>query len=107
MRNLKALGLAAVAVLAFSAVAASAASAQQGKLTSDGPVTLTGEDTGVNFFKAFGSEVRCPDSKYTGHTVLTIKQTEEKNTRTAGKRSHRSHSNPTLSADTNTTGSNS
>ncbi len=46
IRNLKALGLTLAAVFAMSAIAASAASAQQGTLTSDGPVTLYGTETG-------------------------------------------------------------
>lgn len=69
IRNLKALGLALVAVFALSAVVASAASAQQGKLTSDGPVTLTADETGVgqNWFEAFGLKVECPGTTITGH----------------------------------------
>jgi hypothetical protein len=67
--NLKALGLALVAVFALTAVAASAASAQQGKLTSDGPVTLKGtENPGtVNATTMFGFTIKCPESTYTGH----------------------------------------
>jgi hypothetical protein len=71
-RNLKALGLALAAVFAFSAVAASTASAQTaGVLTSDGPVTLTGTEvaTGLNGLTAFGSEVTCPGSTYGGHKL--------------------------------------
>jgi hypothetical protein len=46
IHNLKALGLALVAILAMSAMYVSAASAQtKGWLTSDGPVTLEGTDT--------------------------------------------------------------
>ena len=78
IRNLKALGLALVAVLALGAVYASAASAQQGKVTSDGPFTLTGEETGApgsNQLEAFGAAVRCPESEYTGHVVTTHAQT--------------------------------
>jgi len=70
IRNLKALGLAMVAVFALSAVAASTASAQQGTITSDGPFTLTGTETGVagsNALTAFGLKVECPGSTYTGH----------------------------------------
>lgn len=70
-RNLKVLGLALMAAFAFSAVAASAASAQQGTLTSDGPVTLTGTETGenTNLLTAFGLTVKCPGSTYGGHKV--------------------------------------
>jgi hypothetical protein len=69
IRNLKALGLALVMVFTLSAVAASAASAQQGFLTSDGPVTLVAEETGVaaNAFTAFGFRSECPGSTGTGH----------------------------------------
>lgn len=71
IRNLKALGLALVAVFALSAVVASAASAQQGFLTSDGAVTLKGVETetegGTNALTAFGLTVKCPGSTYTGH----------------------------------------
>ena len=73
-RNVKALGLALVAVLALSAVGASAASAQEGQglLTSEKatPVTLTAKEAGgvgANAFTAFGSKVECPGSTYTGH----------------------------------------
>jgi hypothetical protein len=67
-RNLKALGL---AVLAICTMSASAASAQQGKLTSDGPVTLHIKENpppAVNApVVAFGAETKCPSSSYTGH----------------------------------------
>lgn len=66
-RNLTALGLALVAVLAFSAVTASAASAANGKLTSTGPVTLDGTEIGFNKLTAFGAEVECLGSALTGH----------------------------------------
>jgi hypothetical protein len=68
-RNIKALGLAFVAMLCMGAVAASSASAQ-GVLTSDGPVTLTGEETGGLFANSFTGEagnVTCEGSTYTGH----------------------------------------
>jgi len=70
IRNFKALGLALVAVLALSAMAATTASAQQGELTSDGPVTLDITETGVagsNALTAFGSSVECPGTTYKGH----------------------------------------
>ncbi len=71
-RNLKALGLALAAVLTMSAMVASAASAQQGKLTSDGPVTLEMTETGspsggANLFTTFGEKVECPGQTHTGH----------------------------------------
>jgi hypothetical protein len=75
IRNLKALGLALVAVFAMSAVAASTASAQgahNGMLTADGPMTLKGTQTGellANSLTAFGQKVTCPGNEaiYTGH----------------------------------------
>lgn len=70
-RNFKALGLVLVAVLALSAVAAQAASAQ-GKLTSDGPVTLVGQVTGPvaeNSFTMFGGSTVCPTLNIGGHEV--------------------------------------
>jgi hypothetical protein len=70
IRNLKALGLALVAVFALSAVVASAASAQNGILTSTGPVTLIGTQTGTaNQLSAFGGTTTCSNTttKYTGH----------------------------------------
>lgn len=83
IRNLKALGLALVAVVALSAFAASTASA--GQLTSDGPVTLDGTQTPIgnptanNRLTAFGGNTLCPNATYTGHKVLTHAET------TAGK----------------------
>ena len=70
IRNLKLLGLALMAVFAMGAVLASAASAQ-GKLTSDGLVTLSGTETGVeqNRLTAFAAFVECPGSTYVGHAV--------------------------------------
>jgi hypothetical protein len=70
IRNLKALGIAVVAVLALSAIAASTASAQQGTLTSTGSVTLTGVNSGAateNRLTMFGFSTECPNVKYTGH----------------------------------------
>ena len=69
IRNPKALGLALFAVFAMSAVAAQAASAANGILTSDGPVTLTGTETGTsaNRMSFFGVFFECPGSVYTGH----------------------------------------
>lgn len=83
-RNFKVLGLALVAIFALSALAASAASAQ-GKLTSDGPVTLKGTETGANptagevYDNALISPVlgvvTCPGSTYTGHAKRTHTET--------------------------------
>lgn len=73
--KLKALGLVLVAVFVMSAMATSAASAQQGKLTSDGPVTLetteTGEPgSGVNAYTTLGIKLECPGSfLLTGHKI--------------------------------------
>jgi hypothetical protein len=71
IRNPKILGLALVALFAFSSVAASAASAANGLLTSDGPATLDATEIAgqLNAFTAFGGEVKCPGSTITGHEV--------------------------------------
>ncbi|MGC1851611.1 MAG: hypothetical protein WA687_04140 [Solirubrobacterales bacterium] len=81
-RNLKTLALALVAVLALSALAVSVASAQQGKFTSDGPATITGEETAgspllANSITGSLGSVTCDGSKFTGHAVLTHAQTTE------------------------------
>jgi hypothetical protein len=77
IRNLKTLGLALCIVFVMSAVAASAASAQQGTITSDGPLTITWSETGVNqnYLKAFGLEIRCPGSTMIGHKGATTPHT--------------------------------
>jgi hypothetical protein len=69
IRNVKVLGLALVAVFALSAVTASAASAQNGKLTSTGPVTLDALEIfgKLNAFTSFGGIVECPGTVMTGH----------------------------------------
>ncbi len=82
-RNLKALGLALVAVFALSAVAASAASAQTvGKLTVDSgtSVTLDGSEDGANTLVYPGLEgnVECPGSSIVGHKVETHAETTTK-----------------------------
>ncbi|MGC1851625.1 MAG: hypothetical protein WA687_04210 [Solirubrobacterales bacterium] len=81
IRNFRTLGVALVAVFAFSALAASAASAQQGKLTTDGStVTLTAEETPGSALLAnsltgpLGS-VTCDGSKYTGHKYTLESET--------------------------------
>jgi hypothetical protein len=74
IRNLKALGLAVGAVFALASVTASSATAQQGFLTSDGPVTLRGVELGApgsNTLTAFGLSVSCPGSGGTGHKYET------------------------------------
>jgi hypothetical protein len=78
-RNLKALGLALVALFAFGAIAASGASAQ-GRLTTEGSkaVTLTATETGLTFdnsFTAFGGRLHCPGSTITGHKKMTEAET--------------------------------
>lgn len=70
--KLKAIGLVLAAVFAMSAIAASTASAQQGKLTSDGPVTLTMVQRGAvgsaaNALTAISGKIECPASAYKGH----------------------------------------
>jgi hypothetical protein len=69
IHNLKALGLAMAAMFAFSAMAATSASAQtNGKLTVPSPTILEGTETGAaanNSFTAFDSGVNC-ESTYLG-----------------------------------------
>jgi hypothetical protein len=72
--KLKVLGLALVAVWAMSAVAASGAQAQVGKLTinhieneetvTDSSATLTGNQVGVHVFTANGHEVTCEHANF-------------------------------------------
>jgi hypothetical protein len=72
IRKLRTLGLALMAVFAISVVAASAASAQNGIFTSDGPATLIGTQTGTeleNSITVFGKKLVCPKATYTGHKV--------------------------------------
>jgi hypothetical protein len=79
--NFKTLGLALVGLFAMSAVTASSASAQLGKVTSDGiisNVTIKATDTGAELDNSFtvtifGSTtiLRCPVSHYTGHKLNT------------------------------------
>ena len=66
--NQKFLGLALIAVFAMCAIISSSAFAEQGELTSSGPVTLTGKDkTGTKTsLTAFGETTQC-ETTYTGH----------------------------------------
>ncbi len=72
IRNLKALGLALVAVFAMSALAASAAHAvtTDGEFTSDGAVTVTGSGVEKLTFEA-GQTLTCNGD----HTVMPVNQT--------------------------------
>ncbi len=79
-RTLKTLGLAVMATLALSAVAAATASAQtEGMITAKENVTLTGSEIteagAPNALTAFGGTIECVDH-YTGHKTLTRAQTE-------------------------------
>jgi hypothetical protein len=71
IRGCRSIGLILIAAFATSAVVASAASAQQGHLTAEGPVTLVGTPTispDVSDFTFFGSKnSECPMYTYTGH----------------------------------------
>jgi len=71
IRNLKALGLALMAMLVMAAVAASAASADD--FTSESsPVTLTGKQTGGgDVFTSTAGTVKCKEKKYTATGVAT------------------------------------
>ena len=64
-RNLKALGLALVAVLAMSAVVASAAQANDNFTAATYPATLSGTaGFAAVGLDAFGTEVTCPETKF-------------------------------------------
>jgi hypothetical protein len=67
-RNLKALGLALVAVFAMSAMVASSASATTHFFTSEGnvPVDLTGEQSSPHKFVVAGQAVECTTAKFDG-----------------------------------------
>ena len=69
IRNLKVIGIMLAALFALSAGAASTASAQQGTITSTGPVVVTGTETGAagsNAWTMFGLKIECPGSTYSG-----------------------------------------
>ncbi|MGC1853262.1 MAG: hypothetical protein WA687_12570 [Solirubrobacterales bacterium] len=96
IRNLKTMGLALGGLLVLSALVASTASAQQGTLTADGPVTLTGEETPgsallANAITAPIGSVTCDGTQYTGHTAMTHAET------TAGAK-HKAISIPAIQA---------
>jgi hypothetical protein len=77
-RNLKALGLAMVAALALSAVAASAAQAATHHVTAgSAPAVVTAKDTVNTVFKITGGEheVECSTTKYEG-TLAVATNTE-------------------------------
>lgn len=68
-RDLKILGVVLAVACAMSAIAASAASGQVGTVIADGPVTLTGTQTGEasqNQLAAFGGTTTCASAIYTG-----------------------------------------
>jgi hypothetical protein len=69
--NLKVLGLALVAMLTLGAMTAAAASAQQGVLTSDGPVTLHFEENepATNARTIIGGKLEALGTLYTGHRL--------------------------------------
>jgi hypothetical protein len=74
MRNLKTLGLALVAVLAMSALTASAASANPFFTSTSYPQTLATEDTGAeDLFTVSGNELTCSGETFSG--TLTGKST--------------------------------
>lgn len=65
MRYLKTLGLAIVAMFAMGAVMATAASAQQGVFTTDGPATITGEEDPENpLVFAAGLGITCETEEF-------------------------------------------
>jgi hypothetical protein len=68
IRNLKALGLALVAVFAIGAIGASAASAVEDHFTAGGKATalLTGTGTNHKYEITSGPSIQCTTSKFTG-----------------------------------------
>lgn len=101
MTYLKSLGIALASVLAMGGILTSSAVAQQGSLTSDGPVQLIGEEAGGEpaTMEAFGMKVVCPGSTATGYkynvtphefvpsgstTITVIPHIDEENCRAAG-----------------------
>lgn len=64
--SLKTLGLAFVAILALSAVAASSASAEYRFTSSATNTDLTGEQTGIHKFTVVGQSVECQKATFTG-----------------------------------------
>jgi hypothetical protein len=71
-RNLRALGLALVAVLALGAVLASAASATPRITVSKYPATLKGEQKGINeFILPGGRKFKCSKANFTGEYTKT------------------------------------
>ncbi len=88
-RNLKALGLALAAIVVMSAMVASAASAQNGIVTSDGPFTLkgvlrAGSPENANSLTAFGMVFTCPNATYTVHKVAVTPHEKIANNSSAG-----------------------
>jgi hypothetical protein len=69
-RNIKALGLALVAVFAMSAVAASSASALH-FVSGAGIAKVDGAQVGVNVFTANGSPIECDEATFSGTVVAT------------------------------------
>ncbi len=72
-RNLKALGLALIAVFALSAMSASAASAQRGLITGTNPFWLHGNDEPgtTTPLEAFGGTTECEVATYRGGKVAS------------------------------------
>ncbi len=72
-RNLKALGLALIAVFALSAMSASAASAQKGMITGTNPFWLHGNDEPETTtpLTAFGGSTECEVATYRGGKVAS------------------------------------
>lgn len=75
-RKLEALAASLLTTFALGAVATGPAMAQQGEVTSTGPVTLVGKPTAsLNAFTAFGLQIKCPNVVYTGHKYETTPHT--------------------------------
>lgn len=75
-RNLKALGLALVAVFALSAVASAAAQAESKFMAAEYPVTIHGSQTTKHIFKYGGNEVTCENAEFNGSATAASSEIE-------------------------------
>jgi len=77
IRNLKALGLALVALVALSAVAAGSASAAGERFHSEvEPTIITGTSTNTHVFSAGGANVECTSATFNGTSTLKTEATQ-------------------------------
>jgi hypothetical protein len=77
IRNLKALGLALVALVALSAVVAGSASAAGERFHSEvEPTIITGTSTNTHVFAASGATVECTGATFSGTSTLKTETTQ-------------------------------